>query len=603
MELGDQRQNLGHVLDTLVQLLERFVSFDVLVVVGVGLLGSHVSGLLDETVGIDLVPKSFLPCIELGVDQSDKIPIFLQVEEVHAAVIELLELRFGQIEESLQVTEFFALGLHDLGLLIVLVDLGVRRVNGVLVGTNGVVGAVSAEFLTEIVDAETEVTHGGFDVLSLLLLDRQDASLDGSKSLLGNIRQVSLDVLKNDKEILVGLHVHEMLLQEHDGLLHGLNAGNGVLSDHFHVTEVLHHFHKPVLLSLSLGALGQVLNAFLDFLNEVLDVADLRGSVLEQELSVLLNPIVDSGMELLNQLLRADLEPANVVVHFLTVNRVLHGVEEFNLLVEGLEIGGAGSNTVEHLLLEVGVAIHSVTHVVLHLFGVVRVVLGSALLDVDVLEVGALLEEGLERGFNLFLPEEVPLTVLVEERASLVSDLVKVVGDLLHSAEKLELILDFDQVVTSGGFLVVNTLNLDGNRDEIVNKLVDNIADARLTLVAADRWLECEFVIEQVDLDIEDGRPHVSEVQLDVDLVTQVLHARVDSGGDSLNDEAVDVVNVLEPYIALLVRLDVVHGVSQELVDLLALGTDIILTRLHGGSMELSDNLGLHGLLALEERL
>ena len=33
------------------------------------------------------------------------------------------------------------------------------------------VGAVLAELLSEVIDTETEITHGGFDVFSLLLLD------------------------------------------------------------------------------------------------------------------------------------------------------------------------------------------------------------------------------------------------------------------------------------------------------------------------------------------------------------------------------------------------------------------------------------------------
>jgi hypothetical protein len=94
-----------------------------------------------------------------------------------------------------------------------------------------------------------------------------------------------------------------MLLEEHDGLLHGLNTGNGVLGDHLDVTEVLHDFHESVLLTLSFRAFGEVLNALLDFLDEVLDVGDFGGGVLEEELGVLLDPIVDGAVELLNQLL------------------------------------------------------------------------------------------------------------------------------------------------------------------------------------------------------------------------------------------------------------------------------------------------------------
>jgi hypothetical protein len=324
VELGDEGQDLGHVLDALVEELERLVALDFLVGVGVGLLGGHVTGLLDEAVGVDLVPEGLLPGVELGIDAGDEIPVLFEVEEVDAAVIELLELGLSQIEKSLQVAETLGLLLHDGGLIVVVVNLGVRFVDDFDGRAGNVVGAVLAELLSEVIDTETEITHGGFDVLSLLLLDGEDASLDGSESLLGDIGEVGLDVLENDKEVLVGLHVHEVLLQEHNSLLHGLNPCDGVLSDHLDVTEVLHDLHESVLLRLSLTALGQVLNALLDALDEVLDVADLGRGVLEQELGVLLDPLVDGGVELLNQLLGADLEPANVVVHLLAVNRVLH---------------------------------------------------------------------------------------------------------------------------------------------------------------------------------------------------------------------------------------------------------------------------------------
>jgi len=190
--------------------------------------------------------------------------------------------------------------------------------------------------------------------------------------------------------------VNEVFLEKHDGLLHWLNASNGVFSDHLDITEVLHDLHKSVFLRLSLTGFREVLNAFLDSLDEILDVGNLSGGVLEKELSVLLDPFVDSGMELLDELLAADLEPANVVVDFLAVNRVLHAVEELNLFVECMEVGCTSSNTVEDLLLKVRVAIHSITHVVIELLLVIVIVLNPALLDVEFLEVSSLAQEVLE---------------------------------------------------------------------------------------------------------------------------------------------------------------------------------------------------------------
>jgi hypothetical protein len=248
------------------------------------LFAGHVTGLLDKAISVDLVPEGLLPRVELGIDHSDKIPVLLEVEEVDTAVIKLLEFRLGEIEKSLQVAESVRFLDHGGGLLVVLVNLFISTGDVFGGGTSDVVGAVGAELLAEVIDLKTEHANVGFDVLSFLLLDGEDASLDGSECLLSNIRQVSLDVLENNKEVLVGLHVDEMLLQEHDGLLHGLNTCNGVFGDHFNITKVLHDLHESVLFSLGLTALGKVLNALLDSLNEDLNVADLGGSVCEKEL-------------------------------------------------------------------------------------------------------------------------------------------------------------------------------------------------------------------------------------------------------------------------------------------------------------------------------
>jgi hypothetical protein len=155
---------------------------------------------------------------------------------------------------------------------------------------------------------------------------------------------------------------------------------------------------------------------------------------------------------------------------------------------------------------------------------VIGSILGLAFLNVDVLEIGTLTQEVLERCLNFFLPEEVPLAVLVEERASLGGNLIQVVGDLLHSSKELELVLNFNQVISSSCFLIVDTLNLNSNRNEVIYELIQNISDSRLAVIAANRGLEGEFIIYQINFEIEDGRPHVLNVKFDVDLVTQVLH-------------------------------------------------------------------------------
>jgi hypothetical protein len=90
--LRNKGEDLRHVLNSVVKALERFKGLNVLVVVRVGLLGSHFSALGDQTISVDLVPKDLLPGDELRVDKSNQIPVFLEVNKVVLAVIELLEL-------------------------------------------------------------------------------------------------------------------------------------------------------------------------------------------------------------------------------------------------------------------------------------------------------------------------------------------------------------------------------------------------------------------------------------------------------------------------------------------------------------------------------
>jgi hypothetical protein len=117
-----------------------------------------------------------------------------------------------------------------------------------------------------------------------------------------------------------------VLLEEDDGLLHGLNASEGVLGDHLDVTEVLHDLHEVELLFLGLGSFGEVLDSSGDVLDKVADVVNLGGGVLEEVLGVLLNPLLDSAVESVDEGLRADLQPADIVDEFLAIDVVLNGV-------------------------------------------------------------------------------------------------------------------------------------------------------------------------------------------------------------------------------------------------------------------------------------
>jgi len=81
-----------HVLQAIIEGLERLIRLDVLVQVGVCLLGSHVTALLNETISVNGVPKGLFPGVKLVVNEADEIPVFLEADEVVFALIKLLEL-------------------------------------------------------------------------------------------------------------------------------------------------------------------------------------------------------------------------------------------------------------------------------------------------------------------------------------------------------------------------------------------------------------------------------------------------------------------------------------------------------------------------------
>jgi hypothetical protein len=343
-----------------------------------------------------------------------------------------------------------------------------------------------------------------------------------------------------------------------------------------------------------------------DLRNEVLNVTNFFSGVRQEVLSVLLNPGGDGLVESVDERLGHDLKPSDIVDELLSVDVVLNGVEVLDLLVEFAEVGLAGGHAIEDLLVHEVESVHSILHVVLVVFLVFTNVDSVLLLVVDFSKVITTFEEKLEGFLNILLPEEIPLSVLVEELLSLVGDLVHVVLDVLEGSEKDELILDFNEVIAGTTVLVIEAGNLDGDGDEVADNFVDDVSNAGLSVVALERGDEVQIgvgAVNEVDLNLEDRGPHVVDVGLDVDLLAKVLHGGVNGDGDSLNEEAVAEVNVAEPVGALLVGLNVIKSVSEELVDLLTLLADIVLAGLDGGGVEVDNCVRLHGLLTLEERL
>jgi hypothetical protein len=209
---------------------------------------------------------------------------------------------------------------------VVLINLVVSSLDDLIRRLIDVVRKSTLEFITVLFNLLSEVAHFFLDVLRFFLLDGENLSFNGSKGFLSGIAQVSLDVLKDDQEVLLGLHGNSMLLEEHDSLLHGFNTSKSVIGDHLNITEVLHDLHEVELLFFSLGSFGEVLNSRRHVLHEIANVVDFRGSVLEEVLGVLLNPLLNSAVECVNEGLRADLQPSNVMDELLSINVVLNGV-------------------------------------------------------------------------------------------------------------------------------------------------------------------------------------------------------------------------------------------------------------------------------------
>ena len=60
-------------------------------------------------------------------------------------------------------------------------------------------------------------------------------------------------------------------------------------------------------------------------------------------------------------------------------------------------------------------------------------------------------KEDLKTLCESFFPEELLVLILIDEIISGLNDVIELVGNILHCTEKLELILDLNQVVTGIG--------------------------------------------------------------------------------------------------------------------------------------------------------
>jgi hypothetical protein len=176
-----------------------------------------------------------------------------------------------------------------------------------------------------------------------------------------------------------------------------------------------HDLHELVLLGLGDTVLGELLDTLADAIDERFDVLDLNLGVGDEMLGVLVDPSLASGQKLVNEVLGVDLEPSDVVRLLHSTDVVLDGVEEFNLLVELNEVGLSGGDVLENLVLEELVAGHRLLHEGVLFLGVVSLVFDLLLGLVDVLEVLSTVEEFSEGLLDVVLPEEVAVSVLVQE--------------------------------------------------------------------------------------------------------------------------------------------------------------------------------------------
>lgn len=92
-------------------------------------------------------------------------------------------------------------------------------------------------------------------------------------------------------------------------------------------------------------------------------------------------------------------------------------------------------------------------------------------------------QESVETLFKSLFPKELLVLVLVDEILCSLHDVVELVGHILHGSEQLELILYLDQVVTSVG---VKSWHLNGDGDEVIQDLLDDISDSVALRVALD---------------------------------------------------------------------------------------------------------------------
>jgi hypothetical protein len=111
--------------------------------------------------------------------------------------------------------------------------------------------------------------------------------------------------------------------------------------------------------------------------------------------------------------LRADLQPTDIVDKFLAIDIILDSVQEFNLFVKLRQIRLLSSHIAENLLLQVFELEHLKSNFLVKFLRLFILEQGFLLGFVLDFKVGSRLKELVEGLTNSFFPQEFPLAVLI----------------------------------------------------------------------------------------------------------------------------------------------------------------------------------------------
>lgn len=117
---------------------------------------------------------------------------------------------------------------------------------------------------------------------------------------------------------------------------------------------------------------------------------------------------------------------------------------------------------------------------------------------------------------------------------------------------------------------------MNGNTDEVFNDLIDDVFDTVLSGVGSNSWVKADVSVSQVNSDVEHWEQLVMLIVVDVDLVSQEVHGSLNTDGNTLNDETINVVNVSQPGVRFLVWSDVVNSILHEFVNFFSVSLDFI---------------------------